>query len=117
METQNVETTEFQAKSPKSEKHNATVTTETIRLKIETKRSVLGHVAALNRKDLGRTLTTDDVVAKAISLLTPEHLAELQEASLTPKDRFGRKHREYCAQHGEISEDDFLSVLLSAASG
>ena len=116
MENQIAESTEAQVRNSKSEKPKAKVTTETIRIKKETKKTVLGHVAALNKKDFGRTLTTDDVVAKAVALLRPEHLAELQESSLTSKDHFGRKYREYCAEHGKLSEDEFLIVLLGAQS-
>ena len=77
---------------------------------------VLNHLATVNRKDFGRTLSSDDVVAKAVSLLKPEHLAELQEGSLTTRDRFVRKYRDYCAEHGKVSEDAFLAFLLGAAS-
>ena len=88
------------------------VKTDSLRVKRETKKKIQAELATLNRKDFGRAVTTDDYVALAITLLRPEHLEQLKERSLSNKDRMEKRYREYCAEHGKASKDEFLGVLL-----
>ncbi len=89
------------------------VRTDNLRVRRETKKRIQSELAALNKKDFGRQITADDYVALAITLVQPAHLQGLRERSLSNKDRLEQKYQEYCAQHGKVSKDEFLGVLLS----
>jgi hypothetical protein len=86
--------------------------TDSLRVRKETKKKVLGELVALNKKEFGKPVSPDQYVALAISLLRPEHLKQLQDQSLTAKDRFDQKYRDYCTQNGKVSKDEYLGVLL-----
>ncbi|MGK5086913.1 hypothetical protein WDW86_05095 [Bdellovibrionota bacterium FG-2] len=98
---------EKKAKAKKSNTHAM------IPLKRETQKRVAADMARVNRKDYGRTVRIDEYIALAISLITPEHIRQLQEASLSHKDRFEREYREYVASHTRISRDEYLGKRLS----
>lgn len=86
--------------------------TESLRVKRETKKRIQTELAALNRKDFGRKITADDLVALAIGLVESQHLDALRERSLSNRDRLEKKYQEYCASHGKVSKDEFLGLLL-----
>lgn len=86
--------------------------TDSLRVMKETKKKILGELNNLNKKEFGKPVTPDQYVSLAISLLRPEHLKLLQEQSLTARDRFEQRYREYCGQNGKISKDDYLATLL-----
>jgi hypothetical protein len=98
-------------------KPKAKVGTDSLRVRRETKKRILSELAALNKKEFGKPITPDQLVSVAMSLLKPEHFQELQEQSLTAKDRFEKRYREYCAQNGKISKDEFLGTLLGDKNG
>jgi hypothetical protein len=93
-------------------KPKSSPTTDYIRIRRETKKQILSDLATLNRKDFGKSITPDQYISLAITLLTPEHLDRLKGQSLTNKDRLEKKYREHCAAHGKISMDEFLGTLL-----
>jgi hypothetical protein len=97
----------------KSTKSKIKVGTDSLRVKRETKKRILSELAALNKKEFGKPITPDHFVALAISLLKPEHLQSLKDQSLTAKDRFEQRYRDYCDRHGKVSKDEFLGNLLS----
>jgi hypothetical protein len=86
--------------------------TDGLRVRRETKKMILSELANLNKKESGRPITPDQYVSLAVSLIRPEHLQQLQDQSLTARDRFRRRYQEYCQQHGKVSEDEFLETLL-----
>ena len=43
------------------------------------------------------------------------HLEEIKEATYDSKDRLEIEYRKFCKQHGSISNDEFLTRLLTAA--
>ncbi len=86
--------------------------TDSLRVKRETKKKVLAELTAINRKEFGRKVTTDEYIALAVSLLKPEHLEKLREQSLTNKDRLEKRYQEYCVAHGKVSKDEYIGVLL-----
>jgi hypothetical protein len=88
--------------------------TDSLRVRKETKKKILGELATLNKKNFGRPITPDDYVALAISLMQSEHLTQLKEASLSNRDRFDQRYREYCSEKGKISKDEFIGILLAA---
>ena len=89
------------------------VKTDNLRVKRETKKKIQVELAAINRKDFGRPVTTDEFVGLAITLLQASHLDQLKERSLSNKDRMEKRYQEYCAAHGKVSKDEFIGVLLA----
>lgn len=65
-----------------------------------------------NKKTHGRKIRDGEIIAKALSLLEPQHLIELQEATLSEKDRLHIAHEEFIKQHGKITLDQFIGRLL-----
>lgn len=108
MENQMTETKNNQLKKVKIK-----ATTESLRVKRETKKRVMAELATLNKKDFGKPVTPDQLVSLAISLLKPEHLQGLKDQSLSNKDRLDQKYIEYCAQNGKISKDEYIGILLN----
>ena len=106
METTKSETQKSLAKS------KLKPSTDSLRVKRETKKRILAELAAMNKKEYGRPISPDQYISMAISLVQPEHLQSLQENSLTAKDRFEQKFKEYCIQKGRVSRDEFLATLL-----
>jgi hypothetical protein len=86
--------------------------TDSLRVKRETKKRVLAELTILNKKEFGKPITPDQLVSLALSLVKPEHLQTLKEQSLTAKDRFEQRYRDFCIQNGKVSKDDFLATLL-----
>jgi hypothetical protein len=92
------------------------VGTDSLRVRKETKKKILSDLATINKKDFGRKVTADDFVSLAISLLTPEHLQKLKDASLSNRDRLDQRFADYCVTHGKVSKDEFLGILLAGVS-
>lgn len=84
-----------------------------VRVKRETRKRLLSEIAKANKKDFGRRVHADEIVAVALSLLTPEHIKKLQEESLTVMDRLERDYRMHVAKHGPMSKDVYLGKRLS----
>ena len=92
-------------------------TTTAIRVRVETRKRILQEVAKANKKDFGKRIRPEDVIALAMSLLTSAHVQSLQESSLSNTDRFEKAYREYTAKHGHISKDDYLGKRLNGEIG
>jgi hypothetical protein len=65
-----------------------------------------------NKKQYGRKIRDSEILAKALSLVEQRHLQELQDATLSEKDRLHIAHEEFAKQHGKISLDQFIGRLL-----
>ena len=85
----------------------------TLKIKKETKKKIQTELARVNRKEHGRPLHVDDLVAFAVSLVTPEHIEKLQESTLSNADRLERDYRAYTAQIGPMSKDEYLGKRLN----
>lgn len=104
-----------QAKTEKSIKTKApNVSTVGLRVKRETKRRVMQDLAKINKKDFGKRIKADDLIGLALGLVQEQHLNQLQESSLSNSDRLTLQHRAYVRQHGNITKDDFLGLVLSS---
>lgn len=79
----------------------------------ETKKRITADLARINKKDFGRVIRAEEYLALAVTLITPEHILQLQESSLSNADRLERDYRKYLAQFGPISKDDYLGKRLS----
>jgi hypothetical protein len=84
-----------------------------LRVRRETKRQILSVLESINKKDLGRRVHTEEFLALALRLVTPQHLEQLQEASLSNADRLERDYRDCVAQHGPITRDEYLGKRLT----
>lgn len=89
------------------------VSTVGLRVKRETKKKALSDLAKINKKDFGRNIRVDELIALALSLVEPKHVRELQERSLSNADRLERQFQDYIKVHGSISKDAFLGKLLA----
>ncbi len=65
-----------------------------------------------NRKSFGRKITEKEIILKGLRLVTSEHLKELQDSSLTEKDRLHLAHEEYAKRNGKITLDQFIGKLI-----
>lgn len=65
-----------------------------------------------NKKSFGRIIRDSEIISIALKQVTPEILQELQERSLTTKDRLNIAHEEFMKKNGKISMDQFLEKLL-----
>lgn len=108
METQ---TTDSKINVQKKSKTKSTMAS--LRVKRETKKRIMMELENLNKKDFGKPITPDEFVSLAISLLKAEHLQALKDLSLSNKDRMEQRYLDYCAEHGKVSHDEFIGILLS----
>jgi hypothetical protein len=65
-----------------------------------------------NKKDFGKRVNADKILARAVAKLTQDDIKELQEGSLSNQDRFERDYAAYCAEHGKVSKDEYLGKRL-----
>lgn len=66
----------------------------------------------INGKDRGRSIKADEVIALALSLITPGEIKELQDGSLSNADRLELKYQKYIQENSYMSKDDFLGRLM-----
>jgi hypothetical protein len=88
-------------------------TTAAIRVRVETRKKIIQEVARANKKDFGKRIRPEDVIALAMSLLTPGHVQTLQESSLSNADKLEKEYRNYIGKNGHISKDAYLGKRLS----
>ncbi len=93
-------------------KKKTVTNTVPIRVKKITSRSIRTILNKLNKKALGKRIIVDDIISKAITLLSEKEFNELQEASYSSKDRLEIQFQEYCRANGNISKEKFLERLL-----
>src|SRR5690349_21174494 len=98
--------TEKKNKQAKPSAHGA------IRVRKDTRKRVLAELAKVNKKDFGKKVRVDQFIALAVSLVTPEHIVQLQESSLSNADRLERDFKSYVAKHGPLSKDEYLGKRL-----
>lgn len=87
-----------------------------IRVSIETRKKLLAEIAKINKKQYGKRVKLEALLLKLLLKLTAQDVAELQEASLTGKDRVEQSYRAHCSKFGQISKDDYLVLLLKSES-
>ncbi len=87
-----------------------------IRVSTETRKKLLAELAKINKKQFGKRVKLDALLLKLLPKLAASDIAELQEASLTGRDRMEQSYRAFCAKFGQITMDDYLAQLLKAGS-
>ena len=83
-----------------------------IRIKADIRKKIKTDLLKVNKKSYGRKVIIDDYLKLAVSLITSEHLKQLQEASLSHFDRFEITYYKYVKQHGSISKDAYMGAIM-----
>ena len=84
-----------------------------IRVGKATSKQVQQTLEQINKKDFGKRVKLDALVALAMTRITQSDIATLQENSLSNQDRFERDYATYCTEYGKISKDEYLGKRLS----
>jgi len=104
----------FNIMKKSTEKENSASVTMALRVSPETQKKILDEISRINKeKEFGQKIKPDAFVALAITLMKSKHFEVLKEASLTNEDRIERGYQEYLKQHGDLSKDEYLGLLLS----
>jgi hypothetical protein len=103
-----METSETKKQSKASPKK---LTTAGIRVCKETRRELNRLMDKINKKQFGKRIKIDRIIALSIKLIHDEHIKELQQSSFSNADKIEIQYREYIRQNGAISKDDFLGKL------
>jgi hypothetical protein len=65
-----------------------------------------------NKKERGRKIRDGEILALGLKLIKDEHIKQLQEESLSEKDRLAEAYEKYQKNHGKLSMDQFIGKLL-----
>ncbi|OYZ19625.1 MAG: hypothetical protein B7Y39_11540 [Bdellovibrio sp. 28-41-41] len=95
---------------PTSKKSNSAA----IRVALETRKRLLAELAKINKKQYGKRVKIDALLLKLLFHLSAKDVIELQEASLTGRDRMEQSFRAYCSKVGQITMDEYLELLLKS---
>lgn len=66
----------------------------------------------INRKTHGRKIKDVEIILKGLSLITAEHIAELQSRTLSERDHLNIAHESFQKSNGKLSLDQFIGKLL-----
>ncbi len=105
MEVSKVEKTSKEKAAPKKKNVLKKLDTESARILQSLKDKV-------NKKSFGRKVKDSEIIAKALTLMDANHLQELQDATLSEKDRLHMAHENFVKQNGKITLDQFIGKLL-----
>lgn len=90
-------------------------TSAAIRVSVETRKKLLAELVKVNKKQSGRRVKMDALLLKLLNKLTAQDVTELQESSLTGRDRMEQSYRAYCTKFGAITMDEFLARISEQA--
>ena len=106
-----METTEVK-KAPKAAKKSSS---SAIRVSQEMRKRVLSELARINKKPQGKRVKFDALLAILLPKLTAKDVSDLQNASLSGRDRLEQNFKAYCAKFGQVTMDEFLAVISAQA--
>ena len=89
--------------------------TSAVRVSQETRKRLAAELTKINKKSHGKRVKVDALIAKLLSKVSDKDVAELQEASLSGRDRLEQNYRAYCAKFGAITMDQFLALISQQA--
>lgn len=84
-----------------------------IRIHKSTARLLRSLLLSVNKKKLGKRVKADQIISKALALLTDDHLEEVKTTTYSSADHLEVEFQKYCAKNGAISKDEFLNKLLA----
>jgi hypothetical protein len=82
------------------------------RLDAETGRLLQQIKEKANKKTHGRKVRESQILAYAVRLIQPEHIKDLQAATLSERDRLQIQFEEFQKTSGKLSMDEFIGKLL-----
>ena len=85
-----------------------------IRVRKETRRKIVTVLTRINKKDFGRKIRADELIALALDTVTEQEIAALQQQSMTNADRIEAAFRAHLKRHPGITKDQFLGTLLNS---
>ena len=103
---------QFDNEGTSAPKKRSTQNTVPVRVRKPQPDQLSATLNKLNKRPLGRKVTVDDIVAKALPLLTETHLNEIKESTYSSQDRLEIQFQEYCRVHGNTTKEKFLEELL-----
>jgi hypothetical protein len=106
-----METTEVK-KAPKAAKKSSS---SAIRVSQEMRKRLLAELARINKKPQGKRVKIDALLAVLLPKLTAKDVSDLQNASLSGRDRLEQNFKAYCAKFGQVTMDEFLAVISAQA--
>jgi hypothetical protein len=90
--------------------------TMVIRVHKETAKTIRKELNKLNKKDFGKRVLVDDIISLAISKLTDDDRARLQNKTLSNSDRIEMLYRDQLRNGQAMSKEDFLGKLLDTSA-
>lgn len=66
----------------------------------------------INKKSFGRSIRDSEIIGLSLSLITADHIQKLQESTLSEKDRLHIAHEDYVKEHGKVTLDQFIGLLI-----
>lgn len=106
-----METSEIK-KTPKASKKSSS---SAIRVSQEMRKRLLAELARINKKPQGKRVKIDALIGVLLPKLTAKDVTDLQNASLSGRDRLEQNFKAYCAKFGAVTMDEFLAVISSQA--
>ncbi len=97
-----METTEVK-KAPKAAKKSSS---SAIRVSQETRKRLLAELARINKKPQGKRVKIDALLAVLLPKLTAKDVSDLQQQSLSGRDRLEQHFQAYCAKFAQLSMDE-----------
>lgn len=96
------------------EKTSATVKRKNVlkKLDLESAKLLASIKDKANKKNYGRKIKDAEIIAKALGLIESQHIQELQETTLSEKDRLHIAHDDFQKKNGKITLDQFIGKLL-----
>ncbi|HMN69490.1 MAG TPA: hypothetical protein PKC28_13200 [Bdellovibrionales bacterium] len=83
-----------------------------IRIPQELKKNAKKWRDYANRNKTGRKIKLHEVLALGLERIEEKDIQELQDKSLTHKERLEILRQKYIKTHGHISEDDFIGFTM-----
>lgn len=98
---------QHQAKKVKTEK-----TSVLKKLDPDTGKTLKQLKEKINKKNFGRSIRDTEIIALSLSLVNSDHIQKLQDSTLSEKDRLHIAHEEYVKEHGKVTLDQFIGLLI-----
>jgi hypothetical protein len=88
----------------------------TIRVSVETRKRLISELLKINKKQYGKRIKIDALLMILLSKISPQDVSQLQEASLTGRDRLEQSYKAHCAKFGHLTKDEYYALLLKPES-
>lgn len=85
-----------------------------IRVRKPTANKLRSLVNKLNRKSYGKKITATDILNTSLAMLGDKEMKMIEEQSYTSQDRLDIAYLQHCKDHGKITKDEYLALLLDA---